>query len=149
MFCYGLNSPIPHFPNSPIPQFLNSPRRSDASLSCRWDNVIITVELLQPNKSDALPYLDSYAPAPARYAKATLQFGATAEPYIQEYMVGPLPVVAGKTSYAELSYIYTSGSGRSRVYNADAASVQAFNLKVGAGIADITRDLLNGVSQTP
>lgn len=110
----------------------------------------MTVELLQPNKSDAVAYLDSGAPAPTRYAKTTLQFGATLEPYIQEYMVGPLPVnngtgANGTTSYAELNYIYNKGIGRQRVYNADSLALAAFNVQVGAGIADITQALLNGV----
>ncbi|KAL9111597.1 MAG: hypothetical protein Q9187_007909 [Circinaria calcarea] len=116
-----------------------------------WDNVILTVELLQPNKSDALSYLDSGAQAPARYAKTTLQFGATLEPYIQEYMVGPLPATNGTAtngtaSYAELNYIYNKGSGRQRVYNADALALATFNVEVGAGIADITQALLNGTA---
>lgn len=122
-------------------------------ISNSWDNVILTVELLQPNKSDALSYLDAGAQTPTRYAKTTLQFGATLEPYIQEYMVGPLPVTNGTatngtTSYAELNYIYNKGSGRQRVYNADALALATFNVEVGAGIADITQVLLNGVSKT-
>ena len=60
-----------------------------------WDNKIILVELLQPNKSDALSYLDNGAAAPDRYARAELKFGATEEPYLQEYVVGPLPVPNG------------------------------------------------------
>ena len=65
-------------------------------------------------------------------------------------MVGPLPVnngtgANGTTSYAELNYIYNKGIGRQRVYNADSLALAAFNVQVGAGIADITQALLNGV----
>ncbi len=112
----------------------------------RWDNVIMNVELLQPNKSDALPYLESGGAAPSRYAKATLLFAATEEPYIQEFMVGPLTVAKGKTTYSPLNYIYNKGTSKKRFYNADATSVAAFNVQVGAGVADITKVLLNGVS---
>ncbi|KAL6364234.1 hypothetical protein LRP88_02151 [Fusarium phalaenopsidis] len=114
--------------------------------STSWDNVIVTLDLLQPNKTDALAYLEGRGPAPARYARATLQFNSQLQPYIQEYMVGPLPVKKGSTRYEELNYIFTSGRGRINVYNADGDAIAAFNLKVGAEIQDITKRLLNGTA---
>lgn len=110
-----------------------------------WDNVIVSLDLLQPNKTDALIYLEGNGPAPTRYARATLQFNSQVQPYIQEYMVGPLPVQEGSTQYEELNYIFTSGRGRTNVYNADSEAIAAFNLEVGADIQDITKKLLNGV----
>jgi primary-amine oxidase len=68
------------------------------------------------------------------------------QPYIQEYMVGPLPVKEGSTRYEELNYMFTSGRGRINVYNADSEAIAAFNLEVGADIEKITKRLLNGVS---
>ena len=111
--------------------------------------MILDVQLLQPNKSDALGYLDTGAAAPTRFGKATLQFGATEQPYIQEYMVGPLPVTEGQTTCVELNYIYNKGTGKQYIYNADQAQVAAFNIEVATGIQDITQDLLNGVSTEP
>lgn len=105
------------------------------------------VELLQPNKSDALAYLDAGSAAPDRYARTVIRFGATLEPYVQEYQVGPLPVVNGSTSLAPLDYIYNKGRGYQRLYDADAAALAAFTSEVGASIVDITKSLLNGVSQ--
>ncbi|EEU33975.1 uncharacterized protein NECHADRAFT_94780 [Fusarium vanettenii 77-13-4] len=114
--------------------------------STSWDNVIVTLDLLQPNKTDALSYLEGRGPVPARYARATLQFNSQLQPYIQEYMVGPLPVKKGSTRYEELNYMFTSGRGRINVYNADGDAIAAFNLKVGAEIQDITKRLLNGTA---
>ena len=104
------------------------------------------VELLRPNKSDAIAYLDSGAAAPARYARAIVQFGATPEPYIQEYVVGPLPVANGTTTFAKLDHIYNKGKGYQRIYDSDIPALLAFVASVGAKVADITQLLFNGVS---
>nr|CEG04517.1 unnamed protein product [Fusarium clavum] len=114
--------------------------------STSWDNVIVSLDLLQPNKTDALAYLEGNGPAPNRYARATLQFNSRLQPYIQEYMVGPLPVQEGSTQYEELNYMFTSGRGRTNVYNADSDAIAAFNIGVGADIQNITKKLLNGTA---
>ena len=112
----------------------------------RWDNVIVTMDILQPDKKDSLAYLDENGPTPDRYARATLQFNSQEEPYIQEYMIGPLPLSNATGQHKELNHIFTSGRGRTRVYNADSEAIAAFNLEVGTQIKKITKDLLNGVS---
>ncbi|KAM0240142.1 hypothetical protein ACHAP5_008062 [Fusarium lateritium] len=114
--------------------------------STSWDNVIVSLDLLQPNKTDALTYLEGNGPAPTRYARATLQFNSQVQPYIQEYMVGPLPVKEGSTKHEELNYMFTSGRGRINVYNADSEAIATFNLLVGADIQNITQKLLNGTA---
>ncbi|KAM0548794.1 hypothetical protein ACHAPJ_009791 [Fusarium lateritium] len=114
--------------------------------STSWDNVIVSMDLLQPNKTDALAYLEGNSSAPARYARATLQFNSQLQPYIQEYMVGPLPIQKGVTKCEELNYMFTSGRGRIKVYNADTDAIAAFNLKVGTDIKNITKQLLNGTA---
>ena len=111
-----------------------------------WDNKLIQVELLQPKKADALSYLDLNSDAPDRYARVVIRFGATLEPSIQEYQVGPLPVVNGTTGLAPLNHIYNKGRGYTRLYDVDAAALAAFAAGIGASIADITRRLFNGVS---
>lgn len=105
----------------------------------------MTMDLLQPNKTDALAYLDDNGPPPARFARATLQFNSQDQPYIQEYMVGPLPLADATGRHKELNYIFTSGRGRTNVYNADTEAIAAFNLEVGSQIKNITAQLLNGV----
>ena len=107
------------------------------------------VDLLQPKKSDALAYLDRGAAAPARYARVVVQFGATLEPYIQEYQVGPLPVVNGSTTLTQLNSIYNKGKGYIRIYDQDALALSDFGYQVSTSIADITQLLLNGVSCFP
>ena len=110
-----------------------------------WDNKLIQVELLQPSKADALSYLNSDGPAPDRYARIVVRFGATLLPHIQEYQVGPLPVATAKL--APLDSIYNKGKGYQRLYDADKEALAAFTYGIGAGIADSTQPLLNGVSR--
>ncbi|KAL8685663.1 MAG: hypothetical protein Q9218_007622 [Villophora microphyllina] len=118
-----------------------------ASNATSWDNKILTVELLQPNKSDAISYLDSTSQAPVRQARAILRFGATLEPYLQEYVVGPLPVAAGKTTVAPLDYIFNKGRGYQRLYNVDIDALTAFAYGyAAANISDISQQLLNGTA---
>ena len=106
------------------------------------------MDVLQPNKTDALAYLEEDGPEPPRYARATLQFNSKEQPYIQEYMVGPLPINNKTSRYEELNYMFTSGRGRTNVYNADGEAIALFNLDIGTKIKDITKSLLNGV-RTP
>jgi len=59
-----------------------------------WDNWVGVTELLTPNKTDVLPYLDGSGPAPKRYARVVISYGATEKPYWQEYMVRYTPSLA-------------------------------------------------------
>ncbi|KAI9167809.1 Membrane primary amine oxidase [Paramyrothecium foliicola] len=122
-------------------QGLNLTSREEAGA---WDNTVGVTELLAPNKTDALAYLEGRGPAPVRNARVGIFFGATEEPYMQAFIVGPLPV-SSQTTIAPLDYIYTKETGRMPNYNADAVAVVGFQLSVTATIADITLDLL-GVS---
>ncbi|KAG8532817.1 uncharacterized protein KY384_002695 [Bacidia gigantensis] len=117
-----------------------------AATATSWDNKIQQVELLQPNKSDALSYLDSGSAAPKQYVRAVIRFGATPEPYIQEYQVGPLPVTNGSTSLTELNYIYNKGRGYQRLYDLDFEALLPFVYGVTGGVADITKLLINGTA---
>ena len=71
------------------------------------DNFIYRIEAHRPPKSDAVAYLDhpDTAAAPPRYAHVVVHHGAAAEPYVQDYVVGPLPV-GPQTSMRKLSEIY-------------------------------------------
>ncbi|KAJ6545811.1 copper amine oxidase, partial [Mycena vulgaris] len=101
-----------------------------------WDNSIEMVDLVQPNKTDALEYLDNGGPVPDRFATARVAFGATEEPYVQEFAVGPLPI-SNASTYASLDWLTTSGSAKIRNYNAGVS----FQI-----VADIILDLLNGTA---
>ena len=103
------------------------------------------VQLLQPNKSDALPYLNGEGPKPLRYSAATIQFQATLEPYLQEYIIGPLPV-SNQTTVQPLNYPFNKGVGRQRIYNADAGAYGDFLANISASVEDILMQMFNGVS---
>lgn len=111
-----------------------------------WDNIVLIVETLPPNKSTAAPYLAGEGPEPERWAKATLQFGATLEPYIEEWMVGPLPLVNGSITVQPLNYIYNKGRGYSRIYDVDEDAIYGWIGEIGAQVANITMELCGGVS---
>ncbi|KAJ7186602.1 copper amine oxidase [Mycena filopes] len=121
---------------------LNLTANADAGA---WDNAIEVVDLVQPNKTDALAYLDHGGPLPPRYALARIVFGATEEPYLQEFIVGPLPISKHST-YESLDWPTTSGSSKIRNYNADDDLLTQWNLDVTATVADIVLDLLNGTA---
>ena len=55
--------------------------------ACSWDNTIQVVDTLLPNKTAVLPYLDGSGSKPDRYAKAIIWFGASEEPWLQEFQV--------------------------------------------------------------
>ncbi|WVO21367.1 uncharacterized protein IAS62_002675 [Cryptococcus decagattii] len=57
-----------------------------------WDNTTTVVDILPPNKTEALSYMDGNGIKPERWAIASLLCGATEEPYAQNLIVGPLPV---------------------------------------------------------
>ncbi|KAK2596780.1 hypothetical protein QQS21_006108 [Conoideocrella luteorostrata] len=110
-----------------------------------WDNRILLVELLAPNKSDALPYMNKQTTKPPpRCARATLMFGATPQPYLQDYVVGPLPVT-NNTRLQPLQFLYNNaGKGKLAVDFADGAEVVQFAHDVGLSVADITKILWDG-----
>ncbi|XP_032802281.1 diamine oxidase [copper-containing]-like [Petromyzon marinus] len=54
-------------------------------------NYIYMIELYNPDKKEALNYLDHGGAKPARVAKAVVFRGADVQPSIAEYLIGPLP----------------------------------------------------------
>ncbi|WFC98813.1 primary-amine oxidase [Malassezia yamatoensis] len=107
-----------------------------------WDNTISVVDLLAPNKTDANKYLSGRGPKPPRYAVATIMFGASENPYVQDIGVGPLPV-SNNTRLLDLSYLSTKGSTKIRNYNSDEELQTKFLRNVSTTVADITKDLIN------
>ena len=75
-----------------------------------------------------------------------VRFGASLEFSIQEYQVGPRPVVNGTAKLAQLDYIYNKGRGYTRLYDVDLAAIGAFAAGIDASIANIIRQLFNGIS---
>nr|QOL01225.1 putative extracellular protein TR9_033 [Trebouxia lynnae] len=56
------------------------------------ENYLYNVFLWPVDKAEALAYLDSGGPVPARYAKVIAVRGANSPPDVMEYKVGPLPI---------------------------------------------------------
>lgn len=126
------------------------PSKSHLRLT-RWSTPCLVnsllVELLAPNKSDTLPFLTNKTTTPPpRCARATLMFGATPNPYLQDYVVGPLPV-ANNTQVQPLQFLYNNaGKGKVAVDFADRSAVDHYVKDVGMSVADITKRLWDGVS---
>lgn len=110
-----------------------------------WDNTVLLVELMQPNKSDALAYVDGTSPAPARYAHVVLDLRSTVEATYSDILVGPLPIQNGTTSWQALEFPYTRKTGGS-VRNLDASldTMNAWITNITGTITDITMDLWGG-----
>ncbi|PYI16855.1 putative membrane copper amine oxidase [Aspergillus violaceofuscus CBS 115571] len=114
-----------------------------------WDNTITLVELMRPNKTDVLSYLDHQGPAPSRYAHVVLDNRATTDPHYADILVGPLPITNQSTpTWEPLEYPYTRKThGRVRNLDADYSTIYSEWLyKISASIADITLDLFNGTA---
>lgn len=105
----------------------------------------VSVDLLLPNKTNVLPYLAGTEPAPPRYARAMLMFGNAKEPYMQEWMVGPLPI-SSQTKAQPLTFLSTRKSdNKLRVYNSDFEAARKFNEKIKSQAANAIKTLWNVV----
>ena len=112
-----------------------------------WSNSILLVELMIPNKTDVLAYIDGDAKAPTRYAHVSLDLRATLEPTYRDILVGPLPVNNLTTSWQGLEYPYTRKTGGNiRNLNADDITLYQWIYNVSATISDITLDLWGGTA---
>ncbi|KAF2729263.1 amine oxidase catalytic domain-containing protein [Polyplosphaeria fusca] len=108
------------------------------------DNYLVRIQLIQPNKTDVLSYFDGQAKEPARYARATVAFGAPEQPYYQEYSVGPLPAT-NNTAVEPLTYLFNNEKpGRTNVSPIFiGGDVTSFIAKFSDEIKDITQALWN------
>jgi primary-amine oxidase len=126
-----------------VPNDLNLTRTGNAT---PWDNHIAFMEVLVPNKTDVLRYLDSEAAVPARYARVVINQGATEQAGILEYSVGPLPT-SQETKIEPLIWPYNSG--RNRVKNPLPQYEEIVNwfANLGHEVSDIVKDLLGEVNR--
>ncbi|KIN07075.1 hypothetical protein OIDMADRAFT_21986 [Oidiodendron maius Zn] len=112
-----------------------------------WDNAILLVELMRPNKTDVLNYIDHKGAAPPVYAHVVIDHRASVEPYYGDLLVGPLPVKNGTTKWEPLEYPYTRKTqGHVRNLDADDTLQQSWLYNLSASISDITLDLWNGTA---
>ena len=108
------------------------------------------VELMQPNKSDVLNYIDGDGPMPTRFAHVVLDHRDSIEnPHYANLLVGPLPVQDGVTKWEPLTYPYTKKSnGEIRNLDADGHLIlfEQFIWPISRSIMDITLHLWNGTA---
>jgi primary-amine oxidase len=104
------------------------------------------VDLAHVNKAEATSYLSGSAPAPARYAKATISFGATEEPYYQDFYVGPIG--GDNMTYTSYDWVTTTGAAKIRNYDADSSRQYEMWFNLSMEVEDIIQDLLNAVCTT-
>ena len=107
------------------------------------------MELLRPNKTDALSYLDAAGKEPTRYAHVRLRMAARENAVFSDIQVGPLPI-SNASSWKPLEYPYTKKSGGTvRDINADMDQLNEKLLTpLGKSIEDITLALWNA-TMTP
>ena len=112
-----------------------------------WSNSILQVELMIPNKTDVLAYVDGDAKPPTRYAHVVLDLRATDSPTYTDILVGPLPVNNSTTTWQGLEYPYTRKTGGSiRNLDADDETLYAYIYNVSSTVSDITLDLWGGTA---
>ena len=119
---------------------LNLTKADDAG---SWDNSIMVVDLYAPNKTDAVSYFAGTADIPQRWAIASISFGATEQPYIQEWVVGPLPLDDQAIYYPD-TFGTHGEEAKIRIYDMDDSS--GFVYEKAMEMDDILRDLLESES---
>jgi primary-amine oxidase len=105
----------------------------------------MSVELLMPNKTDILPFLSNSYGSLERNAFVTIMFGATEEPYVQEFTVGPLPITNAST-VQPYTFRNNNGGEKLRVYNPDSDGYANLNKASMKEAEDVTKLLWNLVS---
>jgi primary-amine oxidase len=108
-----------------------------------WDNSIMVIDVNPPNKTEALSYFDNGGDIPKRWAKASISFGATEEPYVQEFVVGPLPITGGSMFFPD-TFGTHGEDAKIRIYDMDDST--GFVHDKVMEMDDIVRDLLESES---
>lgn len=103
----------------------------------------MVIDLNPPNKTDALLYFDKGGDRPERWAKASISFGATAEPFVQEFVVGPLPIDGGSVYFPD-TFGTHGEDAKIRIYDMDDST--GFVHDRVMDMSDIVRDLLESES---
>ncbi|KIW16195.1 hypothetical protein PV08_06246 [Exophiala spinifera] len=130
---------------SDIYTFLQVSSNLSIAQDARGRSVNYLIELLRPNKSDVVNYLDHSGPVPERWARVSnLEFRKD-DAYIVDYMVGPLPP---SNDTQILPLIYPHNSGRNYVQSpvSDVFALLDWALGIGENASDITQELLGATT---
>ena len=109
------------------------------------ETLIDQIEVLRPNKSDAVSYLDGSGARPDRHARVSIVHTKDNQTRFIEYMVGPLPP-SNLTTISVLAYPHKH-QVRSSIDSpiTDIFAFFAWARMVGESVADVTQDLLGAV----
>ena len=110
-----------------------------------FSNYVLSTELLRPNKTQALDYVDKRSEArPPRWAHVIIFHGSGDEATLDEYMVGPLPPTE-ETQIRPLTFYHNSGKSSSPNLVPDSASLSDWPYSIADEISDITQNILGSV----
>jgi primary-amine oxidase len=117
-------------------------RHNEHLLPATFDaSAVVIVELLRPNKSDVVAFLDDHGPIPERWARLSSLETEGDAAFLKEYMVGPLPP-SSKTDVLPLTYPHNSGRNHVQSPVSDVYGMLDWALGIGENASDITLDLL-------
>ncbi|KIW24633.1 uncharacterized protein PV07_10337 [Cladophialophora immunda] len=105
------------------------------------NNPLSLIELLRPNKTSVVDYLDHNGPVPDRWARLSAVETKGDDAFIVEYMVGPLPP-SNKTQLLPLTYCHNSGRNYVQSPISDVFALLDWALSIGENASDVTQDLL-------
>lgn len=106
------------------------------------DNFIVTLETLQPNKTQSLPFLyEEHKTRPERWAKAVLSHYTDDLSQLSYYAIGPLPI-SDATKVEPLTFPFTEGRNTVMSLRADFMSAGEYALRLAENVSDITIELL-------
>ncbi|KAH0843678.1 hypothetical protein AYO21_05463 [Fonsecaea monophora] len=105
------------------------------------NNPLNLIELLRPNKSSVVDYLDHNGPIPDRWARLSAVETKGDDAFIVEYMVGPLPP-SNNTQILPLTYCHNSGRNYVQSPVSDVFALLEWALSIGENASDVTQELL-------
>lgn len=125
-----------------VPNNLNL---SGPASATSFRNFVLRTELLRPNKSQVLDYVDGRSQSkPPRWAAVLIYSGSGPGATLDEYSVGPLPP-SSATEIHPLTFYHNSGKSSSPNLVPDSASLQDWPYSIAEEISDITQSILGSV----
>jgi hypothetical protein len=156
-FGLGTNATRGSWNQTHPPVFTNGTQSQEGSCDRPQDAgfMLSYIDLIYPNKSDALAYIQANGPTPPRYAKFVLTYSEDdVSDTRQKFSIGPLPVSPNVTKIERMDYDATRSRGgkiktvRRRDQSIDAESLLA---NITLSMKDILEDLVgaNATAQGP
>lgn len=130
---------------SEIYTFLHQSSNLSVTEDVRGGSANYLIELLRPNKSDVVNYLDHNGPVPERWARVSNVELRKDDAYIVDYKVGPLPP-SNDTQVLPLTYPHNSGRNYVQSPISDVFALLDWALSIGENASDITQELLGATT---